>query len=152
VRARHLQLEHCVVHAKPAGRRAKLDIFAPHVGALAQAEPEAAAGELIEIAGVRHNQRPRVQSTLRLDSDGQASGSAGCNRFTAPARLTGDEIHLGPFATTRRLCPPEVMDQEDRYLAALAAARRFGLEGEVLRLRDEDDGELLRFIVTAAPE
>jgi putative lipoprotein len=95
---------------------------------------------------------PRVQSTLRLDSDGQASGSAGCNRFTAPARLTGDEIHLGPFATTRRLCPPEVMDQEDRYLAALAAARRFGLEGEVLRLRDEDDGELQRFIVTAAPE
>jgi putative lipoprotein len=95
---------------------------------------------------------PGVQSTLRVDPDGRASGSAACNRFTGSATLAGDEVRFGPLATTRRMCPPDVMDQEDRYLAALAAARRFVLEDETLRLRDERDVDLVRFIVTDAPE
>jgi heat shock protein HslJ len=95
---------------------------------------------------------PRVQSTLRVDSDGRASGNAGCNRFTGTASITGDEVRFGPFAATRRMCPPAVMDQEGRYLAALEATRRFELKDGALRLRDEDGGELVLFIVTEAPE
>jgi heat shock protein HslJ len=93
-----------------------------------------------------------VQSTLRVDSDGRASGNAGCNRFTGTASIAGDEVGFGPFAATRRMCPPEVMDQEGRYLAALEAARRFVVENGALRLRDENGRELLLFIVTSAPE
>jgi putative lipoprotein len=95
---------------------------------------------------------PGVQSTLRVDSDGRASGSAACNRFTGSATITGTEVSFGPLATTRRMCPPDVMDQEDRYLSALAAARRFVHEDETLRLRDERDVDVVRFIVTDAPE
>ena len=45
---------------------------------------------------------------------------------------------------TRRACPPAVMDQEQRFVAALAAARAYRQEGDVLLLLDEGGRPLLR--------
>lgn len=73
--------------------------------------------------------------------EGEISGNAGCNRFTAPYELDGERITIGPAATTRMHCPePEgIMEQERQYLEALTRARRYTVSFDRLELRDEND-------------
>jgi putative lipoprotein len=87
-------------------------------------------------------------STLRFDSDQRASGSTGCNLYTAPMSASDTSIQLGLIATTRRACPPAIMDQETRFLAALQAARGYRQEGDRLQLLDQPGRTILRFTRT----
>lgn len=50
------------------------------------------------------------------------SGSSGCNRYFASYSLTGDHLRIGPLGSTRMMCNPDQMAQEDRFLQALATA------------------------------
>ena len=88
---------------------------------------------------------PEVASTLAFEGDQRASGSTGCNRYTAPLSVTGTSIRLDVIAMTRRACPPAVMDQETRFTVALEAARGYRQEGDGLTLLDEQGRPLLRF-------
>jgi heat shock protein HslJ len=73
-------------------------------------------------------------------SEGQLSGTGGCNPFTATYETDGDQITIGPAAATRKFCnePEGIMDQEQQYFEALGRARTFSLTPEELELRDED--------------
>lgn len=75
-----------------------------------------------------------VRSTLRVEPDGRAFGSGGCNRFSGGARVEGATLTLGPLASTRMACAPPQGTQEDRYLQALNAARRYEIVAGRLRL------------------
>lgn len=100
--------------------------------------------EDIENTGVIDNAR----STLHFDGNGRISGSGGCNRISGGVILDGTEIKFGPVMSTRMACPvPALMDQEQRYLMALAEARSFVLEadGAILQLLNEDGHKILRF-------
>ena len=88
----------------------------------------------------------RVQSTLQPMPEGRIAGSGGCNRFTGKGVLAGGKVAIGILATTRMACPPAVMDQEDRYLKALAASKRYEISPEgLMRFFDEAGGATLRF-------
>jgi heat shock protein HslJ len=102
--------------------------------------------EDIEQAGVVD----RLRSTLAIDADSRAFGNGGCNRFTGTARIDGAAVSFGPLASTRRMCPPAIMDQEQRFMAALGRVKRWSREGDLLRLYgDEADTEpLLRLTPT----
>ena len=67
-----------------------------------------------------------VVITLLLDDEGRATGSSGCNRYTATYTLTEEGLEIGAAAGTRMLCPEPVMVQEVRYLGWLpeVATRR----------------------------
>ena len=67
-----------------------------------------------------------VQSTLRFETHDRITGWGGCNRYFTGFRSTGNGIKLGPIGSTRRICPPVVMDQEDRFFQALEKARTDG--------------------------
>jgi D-alanyl-D-alanine carboxypeptidase len=58
--------------------------------------------------------------------DGQISGSAGCNTYSATvSAVEGDLPNLmavGPIATTQKACEDTIMQQEQRYLARLQTA------------------------------
>jgi heat shock protein HslJ len=71
-------------------------------------------------------------------TEGQLSGTGGCNRFTATYETGGDQITIGPAAATRMFCnePEGIMDQEQQYFEALGRARTFSLTPEKLELRD----------------
>jgi putative lipoprotein len=86
-----------------------------------------------------------VRSTLRLEPDGRAYGSGGCNRFTGGARIEGSTLALGPLASTRMACAPPQGPQEDRYLQALNAARRYEIVEGRLRLLDANGAVLAVF-------
>jgi heat shock protein HslJ len=67
--------------------------------------------------GVIDNSR----STLTFDPKGQIAGRAGCNRFTGVYQLQGTRIEVKGVATTRMICVPALMEQEARFLKALAS-------------------------------
>ena len=86
-----------------------------------------------------------AQSTLVFASAGRVTGSGGCNRLFATATIAGDTLMFGGVGTTRMACAPALMDQEQKFLGALAATRTFRFEGPYLRFYDAAGAELIRF-------
>ena len=85
--------------------------------------------------------------TLHIAADGQVSGVAGINRYSGSvdtATWTQGSFDLGPLAVTRMAGPPEAMQFESRYLAALDATQRFTVGAGALKLVGPD-GALLSF-------
>ena len=87
-----------------------------------------------------------LQSTFTLDESGRLSGMAGCNRFNGQAKLEGTTMSVGPLATSRKMCPPAIMDQERKFLEALAKAKSFEIEDAFLRLLGDEDVPLMRLV------
>jgi heat shock protein HslJ len=91
-----------------------------------------------------NNGRDAVQSLLEgtritasFGPGGQVSGSAGCNRYTGAYTRTGDRLAIGPLATTRMLCdPPAVMEQERAFVSAMQAAAHVAFQGSEVWFRD----------------
>ncbi|WP_263141228.1 META domain-containing protein [Pseudomonas sp. RIT-PI-AD] len=73
-------------------------------------------------------ERPLVERshlTLNLGEDGRAYGNAGCNHWFAPYTLENDSLRFGQTGSTRKLCSPAVMEQEQRFLDALGQIQRW---------------------------
>lgn len=87
-------------------------------------------------------------ATLSFDLDGRISGGASVNRFNGPIELTDDGIQTGPFASTRMAGPPDAMEREQKYLAALAAIKSIHKIGDD-RLVIQIDGQDLPLRYTA---
>lgn len=88
----------------------------------------------------------RAQSTLQPLPNGRVAGSGGCNRFTGNGIISDGKVKIGTLATTRMACPPALMDQEAKYLKALAASRRYEIGGDgLMRFFDEHGVAVLRF-------
>jgi heat shock protein HslJ len=88
-------------------------------------------------------------ATLRFDTATRVSGRASCNQYSAALTLAGDRMRVEQARTTRMACPPPVMDQERRFLAALAAVVGLRRDGERLLLLDE--GGRVRLVLGPAP-
>lgn len=67
----------------------------------------------------------RAQTVLEIGGDGAVSGSGGCNRFTGQATISGNAISFSSLASTEMACSPALMDQEQKFHAALGAAAAF---------------------------
>jgi heat shock protein HslJ len=70
--------------------------------------------------------------------DGKVSGSAGCNNFHGTYATEGSKLQLGPLGTTRRACEEPLMTQEREFLAALASATTWSIDGNVLDMHRAD--------------
>jgi heat shock protein HslJ len=88
-----------------------------------------------------------TEITARFEG-GSLSGSAGCNSYSASYSLDGSAIAIGPAATTRMACsaPPGIMEQESAYLAALATAHRYRIDGNRLSLETADGARVASFV------
>ncbi|HEV7309331.1 META domain-containing protein [Ensifer sp.] len=75
-----------------------------------------------------------LQSTLEIREDGTYGGMAGCNHFTGTFSLSGSKITFGPAASTRKMCVPAVMNQEQKFLQALSRELAWSIEGSKLVL------------------
>lgn len=108
---------------------------APPAGAaLAPLEGTAWVAEDIDGRGVVD----RVQSTLLFDAGRKVAGRAACNRYFGTYQQSDDVVEIKPGGTTRMACPPAVMEQEDRFLAALGVVKKARREGDTLLLLDEN--------------
>ena len=62
-----------------------------------------------------------IEITLQVEGQ-RIAGTAGCNRYSGALRegdAPGDVTPEGPMAVTRMMCPPALMQSEQRYLQAL---------------------------------
>jgi uncharacterized lipoprotein YbaY/heat shock protein HslJ len=87
----------------------------------------------------------RVQTTIRFGDDDRITGTGGCNRYFAGIEREGDRLSVGVIGSTRMLCPPAVMDQEDRFFQAIEAAQTLRLDGPFLYIDSEGLEQPLRF-------
>ena len=86
-----------------------------------------------------------AQSTIKIDAAGKVTGSGACNRLFGTARIAGGTVAFGSMGTTRMACPPAVMNQEQKFLAALADTRTFRFQDATLHFYGNDGTELIRF-------
>ena len=89
----------------------------------------------------------RVQSTLHFQRDDRVVGWGGCNRYFAGLRSEGDGIHIGPIGSTRRICPPVVMAQENLFFKALEKARNISMQDHYLIIDSDEIEKPLKFIM-----
>jgi len=105
--------------------------------------PTALVGPTWIVTGVNNGRQAVVSTlagtrlTIAFGADGRVSGDTGCNVFSGSYTLSGSSIAFGPIATTRRACASdEANQQEQEFLAALAASTMYELVGDRLTLRD----------------
>jgi heat shock protein HslJ len=84
---------------------------------------------------------PGTEISANFGGQGELTGTAGCNQYSASYSVDGSAIEIGPAATTFKFCaePPGVMEQEAEYLAALASAATYRIEGDILEMRTAGD-------------
>jgi len=90
-------------------------------------------------------ERPLIDNsmlTLTLVDSERASGLTGCNTWFAEYQLNQGQLTLHNIATTRKLCAPALMEQEQRFLAYLAGIQRWEFS---------EQQQLLLWPETAAP-
>ena len=91
------------------------------------------------------------QTTVDAKFDGgEVGGSAGCNRYFGTYSLgEATELTVGSeMGSTQMACPPEIMAQEQRYLALLGQVVTADRVDDHLRLQDADSATLLKFVAT----
>lgn len=100
-------------------------------------------GETTDTAVPRTAKTP----TLRVAENGQVSGIAGVNNYSAEAaadELAQGRFTLGTVITTRMAGPPQAMALETRFLNLLQQADQIDSDGDTLALRSGGK-VLLRF-------
>ena len=96
---------------------------------------------------------PDVEITLQFGA-GTIAGKAACNRYTGsvqPGDMPGDLSLSGPMALTRMMCPPPLMEWEQRFVRALEGLAKYSFQAGklVLTWRDDVGGGSLLFAPVA---
>jgi heat shock protein HslJ len=92
-----------------------------------------------------------IRLTLDFDDADGAGGTAGCNSYFATFALTAGGITFTGIGSTEMACAPDVMEREQRFLAALGRVTGFSLEAERLALTSAD-GTVAIDLVPFVPE
>jgi heat shock protein HslJ len=73
--------------------------------------------------------------TAEFSNADSVGGGAGCNTYSGSALAESGHLTVGRLVSTQRACASDaVMQQEQRYLALLQAAKHYALLGTELRL------------------
>ena len=91
------------------------------------------------------NQPPLADGPITASFiEGQVSGSAGCNTYSAAVSSdSGQALAIGPAAATKKACLEPLMNQETQYLIALQGARQWSyFNGNLALPYQGDDGSV----------
>jgi heat shock protein HslJ len=88
-----------------------------------------------------------VVATLKFGADGRVSGRAPINGYFGAATLGADGslAWTGPMGSTQMAGPPELMEAESAYFAALQSVTRWRLKHDALILETPDGSSRLEF-------
>lgn len=83
--------------------------------------------------------------TLTFSADGRISGRASCNDYTGSYQQDGQRLIVpDSLAVTRKLCPPALMNQEERFLSTLTNTLNVSRDANgALLLANDHGGSLL---------
>jgi len=88
-----------------------------------------------------------TKTTFSCDENGKVAGVASLNRYFGSFTLKedGEIIWSKAFGMTRMAGPPEMMEQEAKFMQALPQTSRIYLKGSQLILASEDKSTWLEF-------
>jgi heat shock protein HslJ len=86
---------------------------------------------------------PDSTVTITFHSDGKLGGRASINNYTSSWIASGYRLIIVDGASTQMAGPPDLMDQEARFLKFLPEIDRFDFRKEGLALINKDDEEIL---------
>ena len=106
---------------------------------------------LSDVAGrdwmiARLNGEPVMTSApiiLRFDENGQISGNASCNAYTASGTIEDSILTIGPIALTRKACMPKIIEQEAFFLDLMENVSQMQIDETGLLTMTSDWGETL---------
>jgi putative lipoprotein len=75
---------------------------------------------------------------LKLHKKGSLTGSTGCNNLVGSYIASEGALQFTPSAATMKMCTPAVAQQEQAFLAALKATTAYKVDGETLKLMNEE--------------
>ncbi len=85
--------------------------------------------------------------------DGTVAGTSGCNSYTGPYEVDGEDLTIGPeIASTQMACEDPQAAVEQAYLAALPEVASFAIADETLTLSNGDGDALLVFDASVGAE
>lgn len=86
---------------------------------------------------------PGTHINAIFSEDNTITGIGGCNQYSAPYAIAGEDIKIGQSASTRMFCsdPEGIMVQENAYFAAMETVSRYKLQDNQLIMLT-DSGEL----------
>jgi len=93
---------------------------------------------------------PETPITALFSVDDKVAGSAGCNSYNGTYVVSGNELSVGPLATTRKMCAQPIMQQEQAYLDALQAARTYEIVPDGKLKITYGEGSILTYGAQAA--
>ncbi len=86
-----------------------------------------------------------VQTTIEFGVDNRLGGNGGCNRYFTGYQLDGSNFTVGLIGSTQMICPPAVMNQEQKFFQALEKASNLRIEGPYLFIDIEGSDLPLKF-------
>ena len=85
--------------------------------------------------------------TAVFGEDGSLSGNASVNQYSTAYSTTDDAMTIDEqIISTKMAGPPELMEQEAAYLAALPQTATYTIEGDELWLRDAEGAALAHYV------
>jgi heat shock protein HslJ len=88
--------------------------------------------------------------TASFSNEGVLSGASGCNQYNTSYTLQGDQITLGPIASTQMACATG-MDTEQTYLQALGTAQQLTITGQKLAITYSQGAGILNYTSASLP-
>ena len=98
-------------------------------------ESDLAGAWMVEYIG----ERPVIDNSpayIEFAEEGRVGGHASCNRFVGEYALSGSSLSFGKLGATKMMCPPALMEQEARFLAALERVSKVQIRDGLLVLLD----------------
>ncbi len=119
----------------------------PATGQVASTAIPSLAGTRWQVTQVADKPVPAaISPTVQFDDKGHVFGSTGCNQFSGAYWLENGGLRVERLATTRKLCFPAIMYQEEALLRVLRGAERVYLLEEDLILESARERGLSRMI------
>lgn len=81
-----------------------------------------------------------------FDAKGTVSGRGGCNNFNGGFSVDGNNIKIGPLASTMMACEEAVSKQEMAFFKAMGNAATYSIRGNTLELRSADGALQVSFV------
>jgi heat shock protein HslJ len=98
-------------------------------------------GDAVAVSSIIAGTDPTLEIT-----DGEISGSTGCNSFIGSLRSDADGTFIvSEMGWTEMACEQGVMRQEQQILDILSNAVRYEIEGDKLLISTDGDGDFLRY-------
>jgi heat shock protein HslJ len=79
---------------------------------------------------------PGIETSLVFGTDGQVSGSLGCNSFSGNYEVKDGKLVFGGLASTLMACPEPQMSQEGSAFQVLSGTVQFEISGSTLTIHD----------------